>query len=98
MELSVLERLLILNLDTLPRVGSIITIKTKQQLLTDCGFSEEEIKDGNIRDEDGQVKWDKDFPKDVPIGDAAKKLLIDAMEKSENVNDMYVPLYDKLKA
>jgi hypothetical protein len=98
MELSVLERLLILNLDTLPRVGSIITIKTKQQLLTDCGFSEEEIKDGNIRDEDGQVKWDKDFPKDVSIGDAAKKLLIDAMEKSENVSDMYVPLYDKLKA
>jgi hypothetical protein len=49
-------------------------------------------------DEAGKVSWDKMIVKDVAIGEAALKLLIDALEKSENVNDMCVPLYDKLKA
>ena len=99
MELNNIERLLILNLDTLPKVGNILTMKCKQQLLNDVGFSEEELKESGLKnDEAGKVSWDKMIVKDVAIGEAALKLLIDALEKSENVNDMYVPLYDKLKA
>jgi hypothetical protein len=99
MELNIIERLLILNLDTLPRVGNILTMKCKQQLLNDVGFSEEDIKEANLKnDDDGKVSWDKMIIKDVNIGESALKLLVDAIEKSENVNDLYVPLYDKLKA
>jgi len=99
MELNIIERLLILNLDTLPKVGNILTMKCKQKVLNDAGFSEEELKESGLKnDEAGKVSWDKMISKEVPIGEAALKLLIDAIEKSENVNDMYVPLYDKLKA
>lgn len=98
MELGNTERLLILNLDTLPKVGSILTMKTKQQLLNDVGFSEDELKESGLKEEAGKVTWEKDLIKEVDIGESALKLLIDAIEKSENVNDLYVPLYDKLKA
>ena len=100
MELNNIERLLILNLDTLPKVGNIVTMKVKQQLLTDVGFSEDEIKESGLKAEEGtnKVTWDRDIPKEIDIGEAALKLLVDAIEKSENVNELYVPLYDKLKA
>lgn len=98
MELNITERLLILNLDTLPKVGNIITMRTKQQLMTDIGFTEEEIKEANlITGEEGKVMWDKDFSKDIPIGESALKLIIDAIDKSQNVHELYIPLYDKLK-
>lgn len=100
MELNIAERLLILNLDTLPKVGNILTMKTKQQLLNDCGFNEEELKESGLRtsDAEGQIIWDKMITKEVEIGESALKLLIGAIEKSESINDLYVPLYDKLKA
>jgi hypothetical protein len=98
MELNNAERLLILNLDTLPKVGNILTMRTKQQLLNDVGFSEEELKETGLKVlDEGKITWEKDIIKDVEIGESALKLLIDAIEKSENVNDMYVPLYDRLK-
>jgi len=98
MELNIVDRLLILNLDTLPRVGNILTMKCKQQLISDVGFSEDEIKEANLKnDDEGKVSWDKMIVKEIEIGESALKLLIDAIEKSENVSDMYVPLYDKLK-
>jgi hypothetical protein len=98
MELNNAERLLILNLDTLPKVGNILTMRTKQQLLNDVGFSEEELKETGLKVlDEGKITWEKDIIKDIEIGESALKLLIDAIEKSENVNDMYVPLYDRLK-
>jgi len=99
MELSVLERLLILNLNTLPATGSIVTLKVKQQLLNDVGFSERELKDYNIRQKGENVQWSPDAPlSDIEIGEQGKKLLIDAMEKSESLTENYLFLYDRLKA
>lgn len=98
MELGNTERLLILSLDTLPRVGNILTMKTKQQLLNDVGFSEDELKEAGLEQADNQINWKKDIRKEVDIGESALKLLISAIEKSENVNDLYVPLYDRLKS
>lgn len=98
MELSIMERLLILNLDTLPKVGSILTMKIKQQLINDVSFNEDEIKDYNIRQEDGNVKWNQNAPsKEVEIGEQASKLLIEALDNSKNLNELYIPLYDKMK-
>jgi len=98
MELSVMERLLILNLDTLPKVGNILTMKIKQQLMADVGFNEQEIKDYELIQDGEQLKWKADAPvKEIEIGAEAKKLLIDALEKSENLNESYVALYDKMK-
>ena len=98
MNLSVMDRLLILNLDTLPKVGNILTMRIKQQLINEVGFKEDEIKNFEIRQEGDQIKWKSDAESvDIEIGDEAKKLLIDALDKSENLNENYISLYDRLK-
>ena len=98
MELNVHERLLILNLDTLPKVGNIVTMRVKQQLLNDVGFKESEIKGFGIVQENDQVRWsDNAKAAEIEIGPEAKKLLIDALEKSESLSDAYVALYDRLQ-
>jgi len=98
MELTILERLMILNLDTLPKVGNIVTMRVKQQLLNDVGFKEDEIKNFGIVQENDQVRWNNDAKAaEIEIGPEAKKLLIDALEKSESLSDAYVALYDRLQ-
>jgi len=98
MELNVHERLLILNLDTLPKVGNIVTMRIKQQLLNDVGFKEDEIKGFGIVQENDQVRWNNNAEAvDIEIGPEAKKLLVDALEKSESLSDSYVHLYDRLQ-
>ena len=98
MNLSVMDRLLILNLDTLPKVGNILTMRIKQQLINEVGFKADEIKNFEIRQEGDQIKWKSDAESvDIEIGDEAKKLLIDALDKSENLNENYISLYDRLK-
>ncbi len=98
MNLSVMDRLLILNLDTLPKVGNILTMRIKQQLINEVGFKEDEIKNFEIRQDGEQIKWKSDAEAvDIEIGDEAKKLLIDALDKSENLNENYISLYDRLK-
>jgi hypothetical protein len=98
MELNVYERLLILNLDTLPKVGNIVTMRVKQQLLNDVGFKEDEIKNFGIVQENDQVRWNNDAKAaEIEIGPEAKKLLVDALEKSESLSDAYVALYDRLQ-
>ena len=99
MELSVMDRLLILNLDTLPKVGSIVTLKIKQQLALDVGFTEQEIKDYNIKQDGGQVTWNPEAePVHIEVGPEAVKMLLEALEKSENLHEGYIALYDKVKA
>ncbi|OQB67333.1 MAG: hypothetical protein BWX92_04019 [Deltaproteobacteria bacterium ADurb.Bin135] len=93
-----MDRLLILNLDTLPKMGTILTMRIKQQLINEVGFKESEIKDFEIRQDGEQIKWKSDAEAvDIEIGDEAKKLLIDALDKSENLNENYISLYDRLK-
>lgn len=98
MNLSVMDRLLILNLDTLPKMGTILTMRIKQQLINEVGFKEDEIKNFEIRQEGDQIKWKSDAEEvDIEVGDEAKKLLVDALDKSENLNENYISLYDRLK-
>jgi len=98
MKLSVMDRLLILNLDTLPKMGTILTMRIKQQLINEVGFKESEIKDFEIKQDGEQIKWKSDAEAvDIEIGDEAKKLLVDALDKSENLNENYISLYDRLK-
>lgn len=99
MKLNVLERLLILNLDTLPQVGNIATLKIKQRLIMDVGFSEDDLRDYDIKAEGGRITWDTSMAQDteIEIGEQGLKLLLDALEKSESLNDAHLALYDKLK-
>jgi len=101
MQMSVMERLIILNLDTLPMVGSILTLKIKQDIIKEVGFSEEELKEWGIREEKpGRMVWDaeKAGMKDIPLGEEAVKLLVKAMEQSESLPEPALEIYDKIKA
>ncbi|MEN6473758.1 MAG: hypothetical protein ABFD81_07085 [Syntrophaceae bacterium] len=71
MKLNVLERLLILNLDTLPAVGNIATLKIKQKLITDVGFSEDELRDYDIKPDGNRITWDtaKEQAVEIEIGE-----------------------------
>lgn len=100
MKLSVLERLLIINLDTLPQAGNIITMKIKRDIVDAASFTEDEIKLLNLRNEpDGRVMWDGTIDdKEVEIGEQGLNLIIGALEKSEKLTDKFIPLYDRLVA
>lgn len=98
MKLSVMDRLLMLNLDTLPKMGTILTMRIKQQLINDLGFKEDEVKKFNLRQgENNQISWDVSEETEIEMGEEAKKLLLDALDKSENLNENYIGLYDRLK-
>lgn len=100
MKLSVLERLLILNIDTLPQAGNIITMKIKKDIIDAVSFSEDEIKSHNLRQEtDGRILWDGEIDdKEIEIGEQGLNLIIGALEKSERLTDKFVPFYDRLIA
>jgi hypothetical protein len=98
MELTVMDRLLLLNI--LPTEGDITTIRIVTQLRGDLSFSEQEHEDFKILNEEGQIKWDKttELPKEVEIGTKANKIIVKALKK---INDdgkltaQFIALYDK---
>jgi hypothetical protein len=79
-------------------VGTIVTMRIKQQLLNDVGFKEKEIKDFEIVTEEGNIKWNpKAKDVEIEIGEQALKMIVEALDKSENLNEQYIELYDKVK-
>lgn len=100
LNLSVSDRILILNLDTLPQVGNIVTMKIKQNILSMVGFSEFEISEYGLVVDGQRVTWDENVASDISIdvGEQGIKLLLDALESSDKLSAAYVPLYDKIKA
>ena len=98
MELQVGERLVLLSL--LPQEGDFTTLKIVRGLREDLSFNEEEHKTYNFREEDNFVFWDKekDTPKDVPIGEKATDIIVDALKKlneAKKLRDEHFNLYEK---
>lgn len=98
MILSVLERLLVLNI--LPAEGDIITLKIVQQLRSDLSFSEAEVAQYQFKTNEGQVTWNTTgaTDKDIPVGPKAFLLITEALEalnKSKKLKSEHIGLYDK---
>ena len=98
MELSIMDRILLLNI--LPGEGDITTIRIVRQLREDLSFSEQEHKDFGIVNEENQIKWDpaKAQPKEVEFGPKVAKLVSKALKKlsdSDKLTTQYVDLYDR---
>ena len=98
MNLSVLERLRLLNL--LPAKGDITTVRIMRVLREDLSFSEDEHKELNfVSDEEG-LHWDPEvfIDKEVEIGDAASAAIVremDALDKGGEFPDELLDLYDR---
>lgn len=81
MRLSVLDRLLLLNL--LPAEGSFANLKLLRVAREELSFNEEENKSLNFRQEGEQMVWeDVSFPmQEVNLGKVVSDLIVKALEK-----------------
>uniref|UniRef100_A0A6M3K8Y7 Uncharacterized protein n=1 Tax=viral metagenome TaxID=1070528 RepID=A0A6M3K8Y7_9ZZZZ len=97
MELGIRERIMLLGI--LPQEGKVITLKIVKQLRDDLGFSEDEIKDNEMVEADGSVKWlENGYLKEVPVGEKATDVIADAFKKLDGDGKMqiqFLDVYDK---
>lgn len=100
MILNAFERLTLLQL--LPGEGDITTLRIMRDLSSSLGFSEDEIKNLNLKNEGSRVIWDTtaDKPKDVEIGTAALGKIREVFKKlsdSQKLQIAHVPLYERFE-
>jgi len=96
MELSIIERMVLLQL--LPEKGDYTTLKIVRTKREELSFSEEELKGHNFRVEDDRHKWDGESSIEVEFGGRVRKLVIEALEKlndDEEMEDPHISLYEK---
>jgi len=98
MILSIKERL-VLNMVMEQQAGRFDTLKLIRKLREDLSFSEPEIKEINLRSEDGAgFRWDKEVEKDIPIGDvvmAAIKKQFQKLDREERLMEDHMDIYTK---
>lgn len=97
MELSVFDRLILLNI--LPREGDFTTLKIVRKLREDLSFSEEEHKALEFKNEGGNVQWKQegDVPKEVSIGEKATDLIADVLkklDKEKKLKEQHYRIYE----
>jgi len=98
MELSVLERFLALQL--LPEKGDFTTLRTVQEARTNLSLTEEEVKEFELKSEEGRMSWNAkgSEPREIELSKGAIKLISDALialnEKKE-LKEGQLSLYEK---
>lgn len=100
MQLSVIQRLLLLNL--IPTEGDITTVRIVQSLRSDLSFSEEEHAQMSMSVSDGQVTWNREAeaPKNIEIGPKGHAMICEALRKKSEQKKLTVEmieLYDLFK-
>jgi len=97
---SVAERLTLLA--TIPKEGSLVTLRILRDLLNNLSFSESEV--GSLKFQDnpnGTIQWspEGDIPKEVEIGPSALKIILEAFKKGDEAGTlslMHLAIYDRL--
>jgi len=81
MNMSVLERLVALSI--LPKEGDYATLKILTNLRLSLSFTEKEIKAWGITTdaETGRTSWKEDVEAEIPIGEKATDIIVDALKK-----------------
>ena len=98
MELSIIERLVLLNI--LPKEGNFLTLKLIRQLRESLSFDEAEIKAVNLRQVDEKVAWDMDkaVSKKIEIGEKMSDLVVGTLkdlDKEGKLKDEHFSLFEK---
>lgn len=86
MILNVPERLSILSI--LPKEGDYTTLKILRELRMSLSFTEEELSEWNVRndEETGSIHWDTNGEAEIPVGEKAMGIIVDALRKLNNSN------------
>ena len=97
MKLTILERLMILNV--MPDVGNVATMRMRQHLIEKAGLTAEEMEEAKVATgEDGTLRWEKEFDKDIEFKPAEHALISEALERLSNDKKLQpeqLTLYDK---
>ena len=98
MILSIKERL-VLNMIMEPQSGRYDALKLVRKLREGLSFSEDEIKEVNLRSEDGAgFRWDKEIAKDIEIGEVIMGMLKKQFQKldtEEKLQEDHMDIYSK---
>ena len=98
MKLSVLERLLVLNL--LPEKGSFTNLKLMRTAREALSFTEEEHKLLNFQETDGKTRWQDGVvaEKDIKLGEIVTEIIkksLKELDQKEELLPQQVELYEK---
>jgi len=101
MELSVFERLILLNI--LPREGDYRTLRQLRELREELAFSDDEQAALQFRQDEqepGTMHWltEADRPKDVPLGDSVMELIgttLRDLDRRHKLRDEQMGLYER---
>jgi len=89
LKLSVLDRFTLLNV--LPKEGNYFTLKIVRDLQNELGFSEQELKDINFKEEGAGATW-IEADKDIQIGEKATDIIVDAFKKLDKNNKLNIEM------
>jgi hypothetical protein len=96
MKLNFLERFTLLGL--LPTEGNYITFKLLIDLKGALAPNEKEIKECDIKENNGRVTWKKSIDKEIEIGDKTKEIIVGVLKKLDEqgkINDQNLSLFEK---
>ena len=98
MKLTVLERLLLLNL--LPKEGTFTNLKLLRVARESLSFTEEENEALKFKQENDQIIWVNDAvgDKEIDTGEVVKGLIVKELkklDKEEKLKDEFLSLFEK---
>ena len=97
MKLNILERIGLLQI--LPQQGSFVTLRIVNDLQNTLGFTENELKENNIKQtDDGRTTWDSNSEKEIPIGEKATEMIAEALkelDEGKKLQSQHYTLYEK---
>ena len=100
MELSILERLMLLGI--LPEKGDYVSQRILHRLRIDqLGFKDDEVEKFNIVIADGKVTWNDESGEgvvNIPLGKVARELIVKALEALNDAGEVtpqHLSLFEK---
>lgn len=98
MELSIMERVMLLNI--LPTKGNIVTLKLVQELRDALSFDEDDIEKAELTqdDETGRVTWETNIVKTFDFGKKVTGIIVKTLEQlnlEEALTSQHMSLCEK---
>ena len=94
MKLTISDRILLLNLDTLSKNRNLTTLRVQRVL----AFTDEELTKWKLRQEDSQVLWENPEDggeTDIPLTEPGLELIKKALQESNALAIDHLPLAEK---
>ena len=98
MILTVQERLTLLQV--IPQQGNFATMKVLDELRMNLSYTEEQMKQWGIEanEETKMISWEENGEADIPIGEKATGIIVDALRKldtEDKITEPAVSVYEK---